>query len=99
MSERQALRLLASSGQSIKKVRHDTSFLSGRFWVTMDVSDTSSALTFSEADELVEHNVWNPMLGLFCHADIGIFMAAPVDEKKGSGKNCSVVPFRTRHLM
>ena len=43
--------------------------LSGRSWVTMDVSDASS-------DEL-----WNPMLGLCCHAHVGIFMEALVDEK------------------
>ena len=47
----------------------------------MDVSDTSTTLTSSDPDELVEHNVWNPMLGLFCHADMGIFMEALADEK------------------
>ena len=56
-------------------------FLCGRFWVAMCVSDTSSTLTSSDPDELVEHNVWNPMLGLFCHADVGIFMEASADEK------------------
>ena len=27
------------------------------------------------------YNVWNPMLALFCHADIGIFMEALAYEK------------------
>ena len=45
------------------------------FGVTMDVSDTST-LTFSDPDELVEHDVWNPMFGLYCHADVVIFMEA-----------------------
>ena len=37
-------------------------FFSGRFWVTMDVSDTPSTLTFSDHDQLVEHNVWKRCL-------------------------------------
>ena len=57
-------------------------FLSGRFWVTMDVSDTSSTLTFSDPDELVGHKRLESYVGiLFYHADIGIFMEAPADDK------------------
>ena len=41
----------------------------------MDFSDTSS-------DELEEHNAWNPMLELFFHAHIGVFMKVLVDEKE-----------------
>ena len=44
-------------------------------WVTMDLSDTSS-------DELEEHNTWNPMLELFFHAHIGVYMEVLVDEKE-----------------
>ena len=39
-------------------------FFSGRSWVLMEFSDTSS-------DELEEHNAWNPMLELFLNAHIG----------------------------
>ena len=49
--------------------------------MTMDVSDTSSTRTCSDPDELVDHNVWNPMLGLFCHAEIGTFMEALADDR------------------
>ena len=49
--------------------------------MTMNVSDTSSTLTFSDPDELVEPNVWTSMLGLFCHTNIGIFVEALADEQ------------------
>ena len=41
----------------------------------MGFSDTSS-------DKLEEHNAWNPMLELFIHAHIGVYMAVLVDEKE-----------------
>ena len=47
----------------------------------MDVSDTSTTLTFSDPDEYDEHNIWNPMIVLLCHAHIGVFMEAPFDEE------------------
>ena len=34
----------------------------------------------SDPDELAEHNMWNPMLELFCHADIGILLEALADD-------------------
>ena len=47
----------------------------------MDVSDTSSTFTSSDPDECDEHNIWNPVLELLCHAHIGVFMEAPFDEE------------------
>ena len=41
----------------------------------MDFSDTSS-------DGLQEHNAWNPVLELFCHANVGVKMEVLVDEKE-----------------
>ena len=29
-----------------------------------------------DPDEHDEHNMWNPMLGLFCHVHVGVFMEA-----------------------
>ena len=34
----------------------------------------------SDSDDPAEHNMWNPMLELFCHAEIGILMVALADE-------------------
>ena len=36
--------------------------------------DTSTTLTSSDPDEFDEHNIWNPMLGLVCHANVGVFI-------------------------
>ena len=47
----------------------------------MDVSDTSSTLTSWDPDEYDEHNTWNPMLALLCHAHVGVFMDALFDEE------------------
>ena len=33
-----------------------------------------------DSDEPADHNMWNPMLELFCHAEIGILMGALADE-------------------
>ena len=48
----------------------------------MDVSDTSSTLTSSDSVDYDEHNSWNPMLELLCHAHIGVFMEALFDEEE-----------------
>ena len=50
-------------------------------WLAMNDSDTSSTLTSSNPDEFVEHNIWNPILGLICHAHIGVSMEALFDEE------------------
>ena len=48
----------------------DVSFKSGRSWLAMERSDTSSTcacsslLTSSDPEEYDEHDMWNPMLGL-----------------------------------
>ena len=47
----------------------------------MDVSDISSKPTFSDSDECDEHNIWNSVLELLCHAHIDVFMEALFDEK------------------
>ena len=47
----------------------------------MDGSDTSSTLTSLSSDELGEHNIWNPMLGLLRHAHVGVSMEALLDDK------------------
>ena len=46
----------------------------------MDGSDTSSALTSSGSGDFDEHNMCNPMWGLFCHVHRGVFMEAHFDE-------------------
>ena len=46
----------------------------------MDGYDTSSTLSSSESNEYHEHNMWNPILELLCHAHIGVCMEAYLDE-------------------
>ena len=59
-----------------------TFFLSSRkSWLAMDVSDTSSTLTSLDPEEYDEHNIWNPMLELLCHAYVGVFIEALSDEE------------------
>ena len=48
----------------------------------MAISDTSS-------DELEEHNAWNPMLELVCHAHIGKYMEVLVGAKELLVSFCS----------
>ena len=49
--------------------------------LTMYVSDTSSTLTFSNSDEFDEHTIWNPMLGLLCHAHVGVSLEQLCDDE------------------
>ena len=51
-----------------------------RIWFAMDGYDTSSTLSSSESNEYLEYNSWNPMMELLCHAHIGVFMEAYLDE-------------------
>ena len=73
----------------------DTSFFSGKSWLTMGESDTSSTFTCSslltspDPDEYDEHIMWNPMLGLFCHVQVGVFMEAYFE----MGKNRAFLSF------
>ena len=46
----------------------------------MDVSDTLSTLTYSGADELAGHNIWNFVLEQLFHVQVGAFMEALFDE-------------------
>ena len=39
----------------------DVFLFSGRSWLAMDISDTSSTLSSSEPNEYHEHNIWNPV--------------------------------------
>ena len=61
-------------------------FFSGSSWSTTDEPDTastftcSSLLTSPDPDVYDEHNMWNPMLGLFCCVKIGVFLEAYVEE-------------------
>ena len=45
------------------------------------MSRTPRPRSLSDPDEYDEHNIWNPMLELLCHAHIGVFMEALVDEE------------------
>ena len=51
----------------------------------MGESDTSSTFTCSslltspDPDEYDEHIMWNPMLGLFCYVQVGVFMEANLE--------------------
>ena len=53
--------------------------------LTMEGSDTSSTsscsslLTSPDFEEYDEHNVWNPMLNLFCHEYVGAVMESCLD--------------------
>ena len=64
----------------------DASFFGGRSWLAVDGSHTSSTFTCSslltspDPDESDEHHMWNPMLGLFSHVQIGVFMESYFDE-------------------
>ena len=63
---------------------------SGRSWLAMDESDTSSTFTCSSLHpspdpECDEHNMWNPTCGtpcwdFFCHVQVGVFVDAYFDE-------------------
>ena len=59
---------------------------SGKSWLAMEGSDTPSTLTCSslltspDPDKYDEHNMWNPMFGLFCHEPAGAFMEAYFEE-------------------
>ena len=47
----------------------------------MEAPDTcSSLLTSLSPDDYDEHNMWNPMLGLFCHVHVGAIMELYLDE-------------------
>ena len=54
-------------------------------WFAMDGSDTSSTFTCSslctswDPDENDHHNMWNPMLGLFCHVQVGVLVESYFD--------------------
>ena len=39
---------------------------------TSSASTSSSASTFSNCYDENEHNMWNPLLELFCHMEIGV---------------------------
>ena len=57
-----------------------TPLFSEKFWLTMEVSDTSSTCTCSSLltslgpDDYDEHNMWKFVLGLLCHERVGAFM-------------------------
>ena len=42
----------------------------------MQTLTCSSLLTSPDPGECDEHNMWNPMLGLFCHVHVGVFTEA-----------------------
>ena len=46
----------------------------------MDCSDTSSIFTSSDSVDFNEHNIWNPVLELLFHVQVGTFMEAHFDE-------------------
>ena len=62
-----------------------TSLFNKRSWFAMDGPDTSSTFTCSslctswDPDEFDEPNMWNPMLGHFCHVQVGVFMESYFD--------------------
>ena len=63
-----------------------TPLFSGKSWLAMEGSATSSTFTCSSLltspgpDEHDGHNMWNPMLGLFCHEQVGSRMEAYFEE-------------------
>ena len=42
--------------------------------LTSSTSTSSSLLTSTDPDAYEEHNMWNLMMGLFCHEHVGAFM-------------------------
>ena len=46
----------------------------------MDGSDTSSIFNSSDSADFNEHNIWNPVLELLFHVQVGAFLEEYVDE-------------------
>ena len=61
-------------------VNADALFSIGRYLLAMDGSDTSSIFTSSDSGDFNEHNIWNPVLELLFHVQVGAFMEEYVDE-------------------
>ena len=59
------------TGEDCEDISYGTSPWAGGSESTSDTSDP---------DELDEHNMWHPMLELFCHADIGKLVEALADD-------------------
>ena len=57
-----------------------------------DRSATSSTLSSEESFEYQEHNVWNSMVDVLCHFEVGVVLGTFLDGVY-LGKNCSCVPF------
>ena len=47
---------------------------------TSSASTSSSVSTSSSCYDENEHNMWNPLLKVFCHVQVGLRMETPVDE-------------------
>ena len=52
-------------------VNADAPIYSGRYWLAMDESNTSSIFTSSGSVDFNEHNIWNPVLELLFHVQVG----------------------------
>ena len=50
----------------------------------MERSDTSSVSTASDSVHFDEHNIWNPMLELLFHVQVGGIFEINVDEIDGA---------------
>ena len=72
--------LICCSAQSMQPL-----LCGGKPCLTMEASDTSSTyscsslLTSPDSEEYDEHNVWNPVLNLFCHKYGGAIMESYLD--------------------
>ena len=64
---------------------------------TSSASTSSSVSSFSSWSDENEHNMWNPLLELFCHVQVGLHMETLVDEVATA--RVALMPFRTRPSM
>ena len=61
-------------------VNADAPFSSGRCWLAMDGSDTTSMFTSSDSVHFNEYNIGNPVLEFLFHVQVGAFKEAYFDE-------------------
>ena len=58
----------------------DAPFSSGRYWLAVYGSDTSSIFTSSDSVDFNEHNILNPAVEPIFHVQVGAFMEAYFEE-------------------
>ena len=65
---------------------------------TSSASTSSSVSTSSSCYDENEHNVWNPLMELFCHVHIGLSMETQVDEISTARVHSGAIFHSTLHV-